>query len=681
MGMRTLRDLLFHIPSRYEDYSHIVAIADAPFDTPLTLEGTVTMVTHRHIPFRRLYITETVVEDATGRIKAVWFNQPYLEGRIKRGSVVRLAGSVTLRRGEKVFTHPLLEVIATGKDAPRAAQKESLHSGRLVAVYPETAGATSRWFRYIIAGFLREAHCVEFLPREILRIHSFPALAEALHELHFPSSLERAKEAKRRIIFQQLFLLQLTLFASRKKLEYFNAPAIPRDLAALRAFTGSLSYALTDAQRRSAWEIVTDLAKPHPMNRLLEGDVGSGKTVVAAAAIHLTAGAGYQSAYLAPTEILAEQHFRTLSALLTIPVFLLTNSLRESTRHTDLTKSAILKFAQEGETGLFIGTHALIQKDVRFGKLGLVIVDEQHRFGVAQRRHLLVTHAQEKMLPHLLSMSATPIPRTLAMTLYGDLDLSVLDELPKGRKEITTDITSPAKKQQVYAFMREEIKKGRQAFVVCPRIEKGEEIGGGTLFPVSEGVKNVSEVHAHLAETIFPDLRVGMLHGKMRPKEKEEVMKRFVRGEFDILVATSVIEVGVDIPNASVMLVESADRFGLAQLYQLRGRIGRGTYASSCFFATELPSQKARARLQAILRAKNGFELAEEDLKLRGPGDFFGTQQSGLPNTVTANLMNAPLVYAARETARKLLEQDPMLTKHPLLKQELVDFRAQFHRE
>ncbi|MBI4128455.1 MAG: ATP-dependent DNA helicase RecG [Parcubacteria group bacterium] len=675
IGIRNLRDLLFHIPTRYEDYSQTCLIKDAPMDTPLTISGVVDKITSRRIPFRKLAITEVLVRDDTGTLKAVWFNQPYLAERMRKGISIRLSGKITLRKSARVMTQPLHEITTSARRQTAAP----IHTGRFVAIYPETSGITSRWFRYMLSTLLPYP-VPEFLPPELIaRLHVMQN-ERILESLHFPKTIADADKAKERLIFNEIFLLQLTLLEARQRMRTFAAPSIARNVPSIKRFVSRLPFALTPSQRRSIWEIASDMAQPYPMNRLLEGDVGSGKTVVAGIAGTLACEAGYQTAFLAPTEILASQHFKTLSSCTDQPVTLLTASLSDHSGDHAITRDTILARAEAGSPGIYVGTHALIQKSVRFGKLGLVVVDEQHRFGVEQRKALLAHRREALMIPHLLSMSATPIPRTLAITVYGDLDLSILEELPPGRQPIATKIVSEKDRAATYEFIREEIKSGRQAFVVCPRIEKNEiESFSPTLFPAE--VKNVTEVYEELARHAFPEFPVVMLHGKMAAKEKERIMRAFTAGNIALLVSTSVIEVGVDVPNASVMFVESADRFGLAQLYQLRGRIGRGEHAAYCFYATNLPSRRARERLNAILRAQNGFELAQKDLEMRGPGEFFGTQQSGLSDFVTAHLANTRLVYAARSEARRIVRRDPYLSRFPHLAHALKDFHDRFHRE
>jgi ATP-dependent DNA helicase RecG len=519
-----------------------------------------------------------------------------------------------------------------------------------------------------------------------------------------PDRLEDALQAQRRFRFENLFLLQLWNIQQKLKLGEERATVIPIDIERIKNILNEIPFSLTQSQKRSLWEIVQDLAKPHPMNRLLQGDVGSGKTIVAAIAAITAAEHGFQTVFMAPTEILARQHFETFQKFLknVAPkdqpvVGLATGSsatvLYENDLATKTAKEEFWKKSGNGEIAVLFGTHALIQKSARFKNLGLVIVDEQHRFGVSQRlalaRGQTRAETQSAPMPHFLSMSATPIPRTLMMTVFGDLDVSLITELPAGRKPIITKIVTPLERQTTYDFIRGEIKHGRQAFIICPLIEESDgEVGTGGSSPLRGEVrrgqldlKSVKTEYEKLSKKIFPELKLAMLHGQMKPKEKESIMRDFKERKCDMLVATSIIEVGVDIPNAAIMIIEGADRFGLAQLYQFRGRIGRGEHQSYCFLMTEMTGSKAKDRLQAILTAKNGFELAEKDLKLRGPGEFFGEAQSGFSDATLEALRDPELVKTSREAAALTLRRDPKLARTPLLKMRLAAFEKTLHRE
>jgi ATP-dependent DNA helicase RecG len=537
----------------------------------------------------------------------------------------------------------------------------------------------------------------EWIPAEILAEFHFPELNEAIHSIHFPHTIEDATAARARFSFEELFLLQILNMQQKLKLATERAPVIVADIERVKAMLTRLPFELTHSQKQSLWEIIKDIEKPRPMNRLLQGDVGSGKTVVAASAALIAAENKLQTAFMAPTEILARQHFETMKKLFinlalgeAQPVIgLITGSSAHifygNELESKISKPEFSKKVAAGEVSIIFGTHALIQKTIAFAALGLVIIDEQHRFGVRQRAELNA-HKGDAPIPHFLSMSATPIPRTLMLSVFGDLDLSLITELPVGRKEIKTEIVAPLKRTATYNFIREQIKEGRQAFVICPRIdpEEEEELKPGDVRAAVAKkleLKSVKEEYEKLSQKIFPDLRIAMLHGQMKPKEKEEVMRKFKDREFDILVATSVVEVGVDVPNASIMMIEGADRFGLAQLYQFRGRVGRGEYQSYCFLMADSQAAAANARLKAILEAKNGFELAEKDLALRGPGQFFGNVQTGLPDIAMEALRDPELVKNSREAAIRAVTADPGFKKNPALRKKVEEFRARLHQE
>jgi ATP-dependent DNA helicase RecG len=700
LDIRTVGELLRHFPSRYEDFSHVAQIAELAPGEEATVQGTIRDTCVRYTRRRGMAIIETVVEDATGAIRAIWYNQPYLASAFRTGRLVNLAGKVSISEsGELYFSHPAHEFISS-TSSQQPATSNQFHTGRLVPIYPETRGLTSRGLRFLISGLLkRRLSLDEWLPGEILQANDFPALRQAFAAVHFPEALDQALAAKRRFLFEDLFLLQLANLQQKLALATETAPAIPADIEFIRRLLAELPFELTQSQKRSLWEILQDMEKPHPMNRLLQGDVGSGKTIIAALSALTAIKAGYQTAFMAPTEILARQHFETMRKLFLNlksaeqPVFGLLTASNAQMVYPDGLQSAVKKpdfqkKVADGEIAILFGTHALIQKNVAFKKLGLVIVDEQHRFGVRQRAALLKSGGR-KAIPHFLSMSATPIPRTLMLTVFGDLDVSLITELPAGRQPIETKVVMPLERNKTYQFVREKIKEGRQAFVICPRIEESvEETGTGGSFPLRGEIKrgqielkSVKTEYEKLSKKIFPDLTVAMLHGQMKAKEKEEIMRKFVAGETDVLVSTSVIEVGVDVPNASVMLIEGADRFGLAQLYQFRGRIGRGAHKSYCFLFTDSESESTKARLKAILTAQNGFELAEKDLALRGPGQFFGETQSGLPDIAMDALRDPELVKESREAAATVLRRDRALEQHPVLRARLTEFRKGLHLE
>ncbi len=699
IGAKTVRDLLWHFPSRYEDFSKIYQVSDLEPGQQATVQAVIDEVRSRRTR-RGFSIVEALLSDDSGTIRAVWFNQPYIAHTLHTGRAANFAGKVSISdENELYLNNPAYELLRSGVGR---AEQETSHTARLVPVYPETKGLTSRGIRFALRlAMKRNPALTEWIPREVLSRYGLPELARAMHEIHFPDHIEDALAAQKRFRFEDLFLLQLANLRQKLALGKESAPIIAVDIERIKHILAELPFSLTPSQKQSLWEIVQDMAKPHPMNRLLQGDVGSGKTIVAAIAAMMAAEHGFQTAFMAPTEILAHQHFETfqkffgsIAAENRPTVGLVTASgttvFYEEALAEKVKKNDFWKKSATGEIAILFGTHALLQKQAQFKNLGLVIVDEQHRFGVAQRAALLQGRTQAGLMPHFLSMSATPIPRTLMITVFGDLDLSLITELPAGRKPIVTKIIVPLERRASYDFIRNEIKKGRQAFVICPLIEPQTETddiqnGRPLATPSPRGpsleLKSVKEEYEKLSKKIFPDLRMAMLHGKMKAKEKETVMRNFKDGKLDMLVATSVIEVGVDVPNASIMIIEGAERFGLAQLYQFRGRIGRGEHQSYCFLMTETKGDKAKARLRATLTAKNGFELAEEDLKLRGPGEFFGEAQSGFSDAAIEALRDPMLVKTSREAAVAALRHDPRLTHAPLLKTRLALFEKNIHRE
>ncbi|MBI3442145.1 MAG: ATP-dependent DNA helicase RecG [Candidatus Sungbacteria bacterium] len=674
LGIRTIRDLLFHFPARYDNFSNVKPISDVVAGETVTVEGVIKKISTGRTAHKRMALTEAIIEDETGRIKALWFNQPFLERNLKPDTAVRLSGKASLGTSGLFLSGPAHERIGVGN---------GIHTGGLVPVYPETAGISSRWLRFLVSSFLPlAAKLSDPLPQDMRKNHKLPELHKALRDIHFPDTREETTAARKRFMFEELLLVQLHALKERSRLKQHSAPEIRTHIEAMKGFVGSLPFALTDAQRKAIWEILTDIAKPNPMNRLLEGDVGSGKTVVAAAAAYMTSLAGYQTAVMAPTEILARQHFETFQKVLN--AFNLSIGLLTSSE----------KHASSRPFDIVIGTHALIQKNVLFPKLALIVVDEQHRFGVEQRAALTAKHTvhnkepagnknSKSMIPHFLSMTATPIPRTLALTIYGDLDLSLLDEMPKSRKKIITQIVKPGDRHEAYAFMKKQITAGGQAFVVCPKIDQDanqpqSRIGQQQL--IQQEVKAVTQEYEKLSREIFPDLRIAMLHGKLKPKEKKEIMERFQNQELDILVSTSVIEVGVDVPNANIMVIEGAERFGLAQLHQFRGRVGRGELQSYCILFPTQDGMVTR-RLRAMARAKNGFELAEYDLQIRGPGSMFGTAQWGISEISAEALRDVKFIQTVRNEAIALAKQDPTLAQHQPLRARLEHLETAAHLE
>ncbi len=863
LGIKTVSDLLFYFPQRYNDFSNIVEINKVKNGTTACVQGKIIEIATEKSFKKWMDITEATIEDETGQIRALWFNQPYITTSLKEDDIVCLAGKISLGKGGIYFNNPAYEKITDYTEI-----KGLTHTGRIVPVYSETKGLTSRWLRYIIKPLLASLYkqVPEILPQEILKKHKFLPIEQAIWQAHFPDYFEGADAAKARFSFEELFLLQISVLQEKAKLMLKKAPACPMDTKLMKEFVKSLPFELTDSQRQCAFQILKDLEKPVPMSRLLEGDVGSGKTVVATMAAlntvksHSTSsGQGdYQVAFMAPTEILAKQHFKSITELLKnfdVSIGFLTgkesqickvgpcNSLAKSD-FTITSKKELLEMLKNGRVDILIGTHALISRGVEFKNLAFIVLDEQHRFGVAQRQALgrgptqtetqtnadhedgflyedltykirkclfavkkdlglghkeviyqkalaekfslegikfekelmvpiiynnkrigtyqpdfvvenkiilelkalpLTGDTEKKQVwsylkgssyklallanfsskdieisrivydtarsgqrksaysqresanrwvPHLLSMTATPIPRTLALTVYGDLDLSLIKEMPKGREKVKTVIVGPNQRKQAYKFIESEVEKGRGVFVICPKIEpksnnqdtrNNNQTIPNIQLPISNifsnEIKSVKQEYEKLSKEIFPNLKIAMMHGKLKPAEKEKIMMDFKNGKIDIVVSTSVIEVGVDVPRATVMMIEGAERFGLSQLHQFRGRVGRSNVQSYCFLFTTDPSQLNRKRLKAMIESNSGFELAQKDLEIRGPGQLYGNQQWGLPDIAMQGLSNIFLVEKTRNDAKELLEKDPELKNYPLLKERAEKFNKNIHFE
>jgi ATP-dependent DNA helicase RecG len=639
-SLETVEDALFFIPLRHEDRTRLTPLRSLQPGQVFTTTGVIAGLSPPP-PGRSRLPFAVMLRDETGSATATWFNAGYLARVFKRGQRLVLHGKVDRFRGALTIQHPEYEIVESGED-------DRLHTGRLVPVYSTTEGLTQRPLRSlmhrIVEGFASEV--AEILPEATRTRRGLARLPDALRAAHFPESEADLAAARRRLTFDDFLLLQLGLAILRSRTTRARGIAMSPRGELVTRLRASLPWPLTNAQDRVWEEIRRDMAAPHPMHRLLQGDVGSGKTLVAVLAVLTAVEAGYQAAVMAPTEILAEQHFVTLHRLLEplgITVTLLTSALRARER------AARLAAVAAGDIRCVIGTHALVQEAVEFRRLGLAVVDEQHRFGVAQRARLRAKGEH----PDLLVMTATPIPRTLSLTLYGDLDVSVLDELPPGRRPVVTKARTEAKRRDIYAFLREQIKEGRQVYVVYPLIEESEALD----------LKAATDMARDLQHDVFPELTVGLLHGRQGVEEKDAIMQRFKVGEIHVLVSTTVIEVGIDVPNASVMLIEHAERFGLSQLHQLRGRVGRGPWKSYCILLTAgRLTEDAQRRVDALVATNDGFRISEVDLELRGPGEFFGTRQSGLPEFRVADLLrDAAVLDDARREALAIVASDPEL--------------------
>lgn len=650
LGIKNVSDLITNYPRRYQDYSHVIQIKDLK-PGQVTLEAQINQVTGRYVR-RGMHITEAIATDKTGSVRLVWFNQPYRAGGIKRNQPYYIAGEYALRRSRFSITNPSVELVG---DFP-------VNTARIIPIYRETKGLKSFTIRKLIRQAVTDiGEPPEHLPRWLLDEQKLMPFSQAVMEMHFPSSSRELEKAKRRLGFEEVFELTLAALLNKYELYRDKALTIPFNEELAREFVARLPFKLTDAQRKAVWQIYKDISKSQPMNRLLEGDVGAGKTVVAAMAALIALKQGFQVALMAPTEILARQHADNLYKLFS-------NVNYES--HVDLLigglkpkqKAEARKRIATGEVGFIVGTHALITEKVDMHNLGLVIVDEQHRFGVEQRKKL---QAKADHMPHILHMTATPIPRSLALTLYGELDISILDEMPPGRRPITTQIWSPNSRKQLYEQLDKELEVGRQMFVVCPLISETD---------VSRGL-SVEEVFERTSKKDFKHRRVGILHGRLKSAEKDAVMQKFLNHEYDILVSTTVIEVGVDVPNATIMFIEGAERFGLAQIHQLRGRVGRAEHQSYCYLIPS-DSKEPSQRLKALETMTDGFKLAELDLRLRGPGAIYGTTQHGALDLRVANLTDIKLIAAARNAAQKFIEKGEDLQKYPHLAVRVATLRA-----
>jgi ATP-dependent DNA helicase RecG len=659
LGVKTIRDVLYLLPRRYDDFSNLKPINRLQFGDEVTIMATVWDAGEKRVRGGAT-IFQAILSDGSGTIQCTWFS-PYVGNQIKRGTQIVISGKVDEYNGRLTFSSPEYELL----------DQELLNTARIVPVYPLTEGISTRWLRKITRRVVDywSPRIDDDLPNAVRTSAGLMSLPTALVQVHFPDSASSLEAARKRLAFDELFLLQLGLLKQKQQWRSDTGQALIADRAVLDKFIQSLPYPLTEAQQRVIADILNDIGTPHPMSRLIQGDVGSGKTVVAAAAMFLTAQSRAQAALMAPTEILAQQHYKNLSQLFAplnergvtqpLTVRLLTGSTSQAERETTLAEIA------DGRANIIVGTHALIQETVIFHDLALTIIDEQHRFGVAQRAAL---RQKGQISPHVLVMTATPIPRTLSLTIYGDLDLSVIDQMPPGRQPIETRIVLPTERERAYSFIRAQIEKGRQAFIICPLVEESDKIEA----------KAAVEEHARLQKHVFPQYQLGLMHGRMKPADKDAAMRAFANYETQILVSTSVVEVGIDIPNATIIMIEGAERFGLSQLHQFRGRVGRGEHKSFCLLQTDLNAADITERLKALEASNDGFVLAEKDLQLRGPGQFFGTRQSGLPDLHLSNITDARLIDLARREAEKVLVADPDLSAedHRPIAQRMQEFWA-----
>jgi ATP-dependent DNA helicase RecG len=716
LGIVTVKDLLYHFPFRYEQAGGEASVAGLALGTEVSVIGVLEKMETKKSWKSRRPVSEGYLRDTSGRIKLRWFNQPYIAKMYIDGTRVRAIGKVSGSEGKLYLANPQLQKVsaeemdrAAGQTIQLDAELETLRNSPevslitdsppteatdLFAVYPETRGVTSLWFRHAIKKILATDVLTEVddpVPEDILNKYHLPSLASALVYMHAPQKLKDSTAARKRFAFEEVFFIQLARGMERalqSKQQSFAIEAPAKDIA---EFTNEFPFTPTKAQNHAIDAILGDMRSGQPMSRLLEGDVGSGKTAVAATAAYAVvrtrpAGQNYgtlQVAYMAPTEILAKQHFESFIKFFEkfpINIGLITGSgcYKFPSKiykggATNISRTQLLKWVANGEIPVVIGTHALIQKSVAFKHLALVIIDEQHRFGVGQRKQLA---KKEARIPHLLSMTATPIPRTLALTIYGDLDLTLLDQMPEGRKAIITEIVKPNDRSKAYAKMHEQLAEGRQAYVICPRIDEPDPDKAFALM-----AKSVTAEAKRLKKDVFPTYEIAILHSKMTPKEKDDTMQKFSEHKIDILVATSVVEVGVNVPNATMIFIEGAERFGLSQLHQLRGRVVRSNHQAYCFVVPESKGEPTVARLKALTTAKNGFELAEADLLQRGAGQLGGSKQWGISDIGMEALKNLKLVEAARTEALNIIKKDDALLKHPLLKKEITAKAGAIHFE
>ena len=651
LEIRTIKDLLLYFPRTYNDTTEYTKISDIRLNEVNTVKGKLSSLFNIQSKFGKT-ITRGIISDETGSTNVVWFNQAHLIKILPRSSDIVLSGKAKMSFGKVSLQSPSYEL--------QNKTGEQIHSGRIVPIYHETEGINSKWMREKLKPLMTEwiAHFKEYMPQEILDEHELIGLKEAIANIHFPTDSSQLQKARERLAFDELFLLQLKVLQKKwywQKTAEGEAKEISIKSKNVRHCIENLTFELTEAQKRVLKEVHGDLIRSFPMTRLIQGDVGSGKTIVAALnALHVVEN-GYQVAIMAPTEILAKQHYSTF--VKTLQKYGL-NLQFISGSTTKKQKEDVIRQMKTGTVDIVIGTHSLIQKDISFKNLGLAIIDEQHRFGVKQREILKSFGS-----PHLLSMTATPIPRTLAITVYGDQDISIIDEMPKGRQKIITHVIPEKKRIEAYRWIEDQINKGRQAFVICPLIDESDVLE----------TKSVKTEYERLSNDIFPELKVDLLHGKLKQEEKDQIMEKFSQNKTNILVSTSVIEVGIDVPNATIMLIEGAERFGLAQLHQFRGRVGRGEHKSYCFLFPSGTEKAKSPRLKSMEKHSSGFKLAEIDLEIRGPGEIYGTRQSGIPDLKMARLTDRITIAKARQSAEKIIAKDPLLHDHTSLAEKIAE--------
>lgn len=699
LGILTVRDLLFHFPVRYGNSTEVTYINGITEGVDVTIYGTVKKIKTGKAWQKKTPLSTAVIEDSTGKINATWFHQPYIAKIIQDGMMIKLHGKAKKYKDSWSFINPTIEPV---RDVPIAVG-DSLFSeeevGMSEPVYRESNGISSRWFHHAIQKIINSGvveKIPDMIPAEILEKYHLPSLGTALVWIHIPKTKNDALAARKRFAFQEVFLIQILNEQERQRNMATKGLVIEKESADLEKFTQHFPFTETAAQKRAIAQILNDFKSGYPMSRLLEGDVGSGKTAVAATTAYAAVttrprGQNYgtlQIAYMAPTEILAKQHFDSFIKYFQhfpLSIALITGSgckkfpskvaanFVTGNGATEISRTQLLKWVANGEIAIVIGTHALIQKSVKFKNLAYVIIDEQHRFGTKQRKNL--RRKDDGVVPHLLSMTATPIPRTLALTIFGNLDLTLLDEMPAGRKPIITKVVTPSERDATYEAIRRELQAGQQAYIICPRIDEPDPDKEMSI--IAKSVKAEAE---RLQSKIFPEYSIDILHSKMTPAAKEATMKAFEKHETDILVATSVVEVGVNVPNATIIIIEGAERFGLAQLHQLRGRVIRSNHQAYCYVFAESAGEKTVERLKALVTAKNGFELAEFDLQQRGTGDLMGRKQWGISDLAMEAIKNLKMVEAARTEAQQLVAVDPELDSHPILKTSLAN-REMVHFE